>query len=110
MLVLSHRYFRGAVLGVMLFLAGAAFCSSDSYDPDPYDDIPPVVTVEFNYVVPGQMSHAIVRTAFQSGGLHALGCMEKHEVQSAVSTDLNHEQIVSLSVPDIPQMFVPLRR
>jgi hypothetical protein len=40
----------------MVLLAGTAAFSSDSYDPDPYDDDPPVVTVEFNYVVPGQIN------------------------------------------------------
>ena len=40
----------------MFFLAGTACCWSDSYDPDPYDDIPPVVTVDFNYVVPSAVS------------------------------------------------------
>jgi hypothetical protein len=52
MFLLSHRSLRGIVLGLMFFLAGTACCWSDSYDPDPYDDVPPVVTVEFNYVVP----------------------------------------------------------
>jgi hypothetical protein len=37
-------------------LAVTAACSCDSYDPDPYDNIPPVVTVEFNYLVPHQVS------------------------------------------------------
>ncbi len=40
----------------MFFLAGTASCWSDSYDPDPYDDIPPIVTVDFNYVVPSQVT------------------------------------------------------
>jgi hypothetical protein len=52
MFLRSHRSLRGIVLGLMFFLAGTACCWSDSYDPNPYDDIPPVVTVEFNYVVP----------------------------------------------------------
>jgi hypothetical protein len=52
MLLLAHRLLRGMVLGLMCLLAGTANCSSDSYDPNPYDDAPPVVTVEFNYVVP----------------------------------------------------------
>lgn len=56
MSLLSHRSFRGIVLGLMFFLAGTACCWSDSYDPDPYDDIPPVVTVDFNYVVPSPVS------------------------------------------------------
>lgn len=56
MFLVSHRALRGIVLGLMFFLAGTACCWADSYDPDPYDDIPPVVTVEFNYVVPSPVS------------------------------------------------------
>jgi hypothetical protein len=52
MFLRSHRSLRGIVLGLMFFLAGTACCWSDSYDPNPYDDVPPVVTVEFNYVLP----------------------------------------------------------
>src|SRR5437588_610701 len=56
MFLLSHRSLRCMVLGLMFFLAGTASCRCDSYDPDPYDDIPPVVTVDFNYVVPSQVT------------------------------------------------------
>ena len=56
MFLLSHRSLRGIVLGLMFFLAGTACCWSDSYDPDPYDDTPPVVTVDFNYVVPSTIT------------------------------------------------------
>ena len=56
MFLLAHRWLRGLVLGCMVILAGTASCSCDSYDPDPNDDIPPIVTVEFNYVVPGRVS------------------------------------------------------
>lgn len=56
MFLLSHRSLRGTVLGLMFFLAGTACCWSDSYDPDPYDDTPPVVTVDFNYVVPSTLT------------------------------------------------------
>ena len=49
-----HKLVRNAVLGLMFMLAVTATCLCDSYDPDPYDDVPPVVTVEFNYVVPYQ--------------------------------------------------------
>jgi hypothetical protein len=52
MFLVSHRTLRGIVLGLMFFLAGTSCCWSDSYDPDPYDDTPPVITVDFNYVVP----------------------------------------------------------
>jgi len=108
--LLGHRYFRGIVLGLMIFLAGTAFCSTDSYDPNPYDDIPPVVTVEFNYVVPGQLSQAIVRTAFTRGGQHALGYVEIHRAFFATSADLEREQVAPVSVPEIPEGFLPLRR
>lgn len=56
MFLLSHRSLRGIVLGLMFFLAGTSCCWSDSYDPNPYDDIPPVVTVDFNYVVPSPVT------------------------------------------------------
>jgi hypothetical protein len=98
------------VLGLMLFLAGTAFCTSDSYDPNPYDDIPPVVTVEFNYVVPGQTGHAIVRTAFMSDGLHALGYVERHHMPTVSLGELQHEQIAFLLLPATPETFAPLRR
>lgn len=50
------KYFRGAVLSVMFLLTVGASCSSDSYDPNPWDDIPPVVTVDFNFVKPPVVS------------------------------------------------------
>jgi len=56
MFLLAHRWLRGLVLGCMVLLAGTASCSSDSYDPDPYDDVPPIVSVDFNYVVPGRVT------------------------------------------------------
>ena len=56
MFLLSHRSLRCIVLALMFLLAGTANCWCDSYDPDPYDDIPPVVTVDFNYVVPSQVT------------------------------------------------------
>ena len=56
MFLVSHRTLRGIVLGLMFFLAGTSCCWSDSYDPDPYDDVPPVVRVDFNYVVPAAIS------------------------------------------------------
>jgi hypothetical protein len=35
----------------MLVLSVAANCTSESYDPNPYDDTPPV-TVNFDYLTP----------------------------------------------------------
>lgn len=61
MFFLVHRWLRSGVLGLMFFLAGTACCWCDSYDPNPYDNIPPVVTVEFNYVVPSRVSVRLPR-------------------------------------------------
>lgn len=105
-----HLHLRGIVLGLMLFLAGTAFCSCDSYDPDPYDDIPPVVTVEFNYVVPGQISHAVIRSSFRSNGLHPLGYVERHQVPASALLEFNYEQAALISLPDTPETLLPLRR
>ena len=52
MFLLDNKFMRRITFGLMFFLAGTSCCWSDSYDPDPYDDTPPVVTVDFNYVVP----------------------------------------------------------
>src|SRR5262249_23792884 len=56
MRMLAYRIARATVLGLMFFLAATAACTSDSYDPNPYDDVPPVVTVQFNYIVPNRVN------------------------------------------------------
>jgi hypothetical protein len=108
--LLGHRYIRGVVLGLMLFLAGTAFCSTDSYDPNPYDDIPPIVTVEFNYVVPGQLGHAIIRTAFTSSGDHAFGYIARHHAFFARLAAVSQEVTVPEMISEVPESFSPLRR
>jgi len=94
----------------MLFLAGTAFCSTDSYDPDPYDDIPPVVTVEFNYVVPGQMNHAIIRSALTRGSMHPVGYIETYRVPMFVTVELNPDQVLPVFLSNTPEISAPLRR
>jgi hypothetical protein len=108
--LLGHRYLRGVVLGLMLFLAGTAFCSTDSYDPNPYDDIPPIVTVEFNYVVPGQLSHAIIRTAFTSSSEHAFGYVERDHAFVADVAGARQELSPPVTISEVPESFSPLRR
>jgi hypothetical protein len=94
----------------MLFLAGTAFCSTDSYDPNPYDDIPPIVTVEFDYVVPAQTAHALVRTGFANAGLHALGYVETCRVPMLVSVEFNPDQDLPAVRTESPATSLPLRR
>ena len=105
----THRYIRGVILGLMFFLAGTAFCSSDSYDPNPYDDIPPVVTVEYSYVVPGIMSvrlaglHQCERLSLAFTGDHA-------HLMSRMFQPFNAERITSVSIHPFDQQAIPLRR
>ncbi len=48
---LSYNTIRRAILGLMVTLAAVSTGYCDSYDADPYDDVPPV-TLELNFVVP----------------------------------------------------------
>ena len=109
MFLLARRFVRGTVLGLMLFLAGTAYCSSDSYDPDPYDDTPPVVTVEFNYVVPSRVS--IRRPNAQTK--NRLSLYSGNRVQRVTSPELPGfpEARVNLAFSQgPPQWAIPLRR
>jgi hypothetical protein len=51
-----YKCFRGAVLGLMLLLAGAANLVCVSYDTDNDEDTPPI-TVEMNLVTPRKNTH-----------------------------------------------------
>jgi len=93
----------------MVILAGTASCSCDSYDPDPYDDTPPVVTVDFNYVVPGWVSIRLpqnqnnrpirIDSQSKSGLLPFAEMAGLYESQAAVP-----------SLYGSPQGAIPLRR
>jgi len=48
---LAYKTIRGAILGLMVILAAVSTGYCDTYDADPYDDVPPV-TLELNFVVP----------------------------------------------------------
>ena len=109
MFLLAHRWIRGLVLACMVFLAGTAFCSSDSYDPDPYDDVPPVVTVEFNYVVPHQINIRCPKN--QDKNQFSLYAWTKsRRLPSACATELCESQLSSPVFHDSPQWVIPLRR
>jgi hypothetical protein len=51
-----HKCFRGAVLGLMLLLAGGANLVCISFDTDNDEDTPPI-TVELNLVAPKRSHH-----------------------------------------------------
>jgi len=109
MFLLAHKWIRGLVLGCMVLLAGTASCSCDSYDPDPYDDTPPVVTVEFNYVVPGQIN--IRRPQNQNERPVTLDSGNNlQQLPFPEVTGLYETLVVSPLLHSSPQWAIPLRR
>ena len=94
----------------MLFLAGTASFSCDSYDPDPYDDIPPVVTVDYNYVVPGRIN--IRRPQKQNDRRFKIDSVSKtRQLPFAEAGGLCESLVVATPVLyGSPQGAIPLRR
>jgi len=109
MFLLAHRWLRGLVLGCMVLLAGTASCSCDSYDPDPYDNVPPVVTVEFNYVVPGRVN--IRRPQNQNKRpIRIDSASRSPQLPFAEVGVLYNPLVVSPLLHGSPQWVIPLRR
>jgi hypothetical protein len=109
MRMMAFRMIRATVLGLMFFLAMAAACSTDSYDPNPYDDIPPVVTVEFNYLVPNRVN---VRRPNAQAKIrrHGFSSVATEPLASA-STPAFFEALATPALQmGSPQSAIPLRR
>jgi hypothetical protein len=92
----------------MFFLAVTAACSTDSYDPDPYDNIPPIVTVEFNYLVPNRVS---VRRPNAQAKIrrHVTSSITAQE-QASASAPAQLAARATLLLMGAPQLVIPLRR
>jgi hypothetical protein len=111
MLLKSHRLLRAIGLGLMFFLAVAAPCSANSYDPDPYDDMPPVVSVEFNYVVPSQLSVASIRGARTQAGFSRAALLQPAALHGFAALPAASETAIAhVFGLDSPQSVMPLRR
>jgi hypothetical protein len=109
MQMLAYRIARATVLGLMFFLAVTAACSTDSYDPDPYDDVPPVVTVEFNYLVPSRVS--VRRPNAQARSRRNAPLVATAQPQdAALITPLFTAQATPTLLMGAPQLVIPLRR
>lgn len=93
----------------MFFLAMTAACSTDSYDPNPYDDIPPVVTVEYNYLVPNRVN---VRRPNAQAKIHRHGSNSvATQLLASASTPAFHEALAAPApLMGSPQLAIPLRR
>jgi len=111
MFLKSYRLLRAVVLGLMFFLAVTAPCSANSYDPDPYDDIPPVVSVEFNYLVPSQLSLASIRGARTQAEFSRTAVLQGDaRYGSAALPATSEAAVISFFGQDSPQLVTPLRR
>jgi hypothetical protein len=97
------RHLRGMVLSMMFISAAATTCLSESYDPDPYDNIPPVVSLEFHYLVP-ERANVQVQHAFSKGRLVLLGSVtHRNRAYAGVAVAFVPQDIPELS----PNSFHP---
>ena len=104
---LLTRYFRGAVLGMMLLLSGMASMVCFSYDADGDDSTPPV-TVEFNGVVPSKKGIQVSSPRSSAVAQH-VGNVQPASTELLAS--VNYLSIPTMDMDkDSPQLVVPLRR
>jgi len=101
---LFRRLIRGALLGLMLLLAGAANLVCISYDADDDEDTPPV-SVELNIVAPSKRSIQLpkLQTHARSPRLHSA------QPATGLLASAGFEQAPQLQEGP-PQMVIPLRR
>jgi hypothetical protein len=95
-----HRLLRGAVLGMMLLIAGAANLICVAYDADDNDETPPV-TVELSVVAPCKKSLHVPKTQRHAG-------IGEEKPQTEIAPSLAFESAPLLDKAS-PQLVVPLR-
>jgi hypothetical protein len=98
-----HKLFRGAILGMMLLLAGTANLVCLSFDADDDEDTPPV-SVELNIVAPCKKSIQLPRP-------HAHARTFRLRDEKPVTTKLAS---ITFEAPvllhqESPQLLIPLR-
>ena len=108
MVLLAHKLVRKTALGLMFILAATALCWCDSYDPDPYDDIPPVVTVEFNYFVPALGSVSL--PSAQTQNVKRIQAAANDWQTPVIAPEIFNHRGVMASLAGPNHMVIPLRR
>ena len=98
-----HKLFRGAVLGLMLLLAGSANLVCLSFDADDNDDTPPV-NVELNIVAP-------CKKAIQAPKLYSVATASLRDGLPAEPKPASSVLVTSpiLLHQESPELQVPLR-
>ena len=107
MISLAYKTIRGAILGLMVVLAALSTGYCDTYDADPYDDVPPV-TLELNFVVP-----------ITAGAAHAQIIARDNHAPAVLRVDVSrqfvghladkHPDAVPFSALATLPVFLPLR-
>jgi len=100
------RFFRCAVLAMMLLLSGLASMVCFSYDADGDESTPPV-TIEFNGVVPSKKSIQIPKPHSTAAAQH-ISNEQPTSVELLVAS--NDSSSAPLRDKESPQLLVPLRR
>ena len=98
-----HKILRGAVLGMMILLAGAANLVCVSYDTDDDEDTPPI-TVEMNLLTPSRKNLHIPKLQNARFLRH-----REDQPQTELLADLQFDA-TNLLDKGSPQLVVPLRR
>ena len=102
----GYRLSRLVVLSLMFFLAVTAPCSSHSYDPDPYDDVPPVVSIDINYVVPSAIH--IRQSNVPNGSWQSAALLSSPIPEARLA--LAENPFAAVLAHGSPQLAIPLRR
>jgi hypothetical protein len=98
------KFFRSAVLAMMLLLSGLASMVCFSYDADGDESTPPV-TIEFNGVVPNKKSIQIPKPHSTAAAHHV-----RDEQPASFEMVASNDSSAPLRDKESPQLLVPLRR
>src|ERR1700686_763443 len=96
------KFFRSAVLGMMLLLSGMASMVCYSYDADGDESTPPV-TIEFNGVVPSKKSIQIPKPQ-STGAAHNVRDEQPASLNLVASIDFSSAPLRDKASP---QLLVP---
>ena len=107
MISLAYKTIRGAILGLMVVLAAVSAGYCDTYDADPYDDVPPV-TLELNFVVPATAGAAHTQIAVRNHNAPALMPRDSSRNFLAPIADTHPDAIPFYALATLP-VLLPLR-
>lgn len=108
--MVAFRIIRATALGLMFFLAVTSACTTDSYDPDPYDDVPPVVTVEYNYLLPSLLDVRRPNAQAKVREVASFGTTTQLQTVTQTIPATLEAQATPALLMGAPQVVIPLRR